>query len=89
MQSKKIGGVVGVTNYLDPAARRHVRHQGPDRGRFGRNAEIEANGTRACMSNSKVVLEDDVCTWNERHAAEQAACAVPGVTIVENHLHVG
>ncbi len=41
------------------------------------------------MSNSKVVREGDVHAWNERHATERAACAVPGVTIVENHLHVG
>ncbi|WP_210297853.1 BON domain-containing protein [Rhizobium sp. BK313] len=48
-----------------------------------------ANAINVRVSDSRVVLEGDVHALNELRAAEQAAWSVPGVTIVENHLHVG
>ncbi|WP_047462167.1 BON domain-containing protein [Rhizobium rhizogenes] len=87
---KKLGGVLGVTNYLTI---RQLVGMSDIKDRIERalrrNAEIEADGIRVRVSESKVVLEGDVHAWNERHAAEQAAWSVPGVAVVENHLHVG
>jgi osmotically-inducible protein OsmY len=87
---KKLGGVVGVTNTLTI---RQLIATSDIKDRIERalrrNAEIEANAIRVRVTASKVVLEGDVHGWNERHAAEQAAWSVPGVAIVENHLHVG
>jgi osmotically-inducible protein OsmY len=87
---KKLGGVVGVTNILtirQLVGASDIKERIEQALR--RNAEIEADGIRVRVSDSKVVLEGDVHAWSERHAAEQAAWSVPGVAIVENHLHVG
>ncbi|MGV2184698.1 BON domain-containing protein [Rhizobium rhizogenes] len=87
---KKLGGVLGVTNYL--TIRRLVGMSDiKDRieQALRRNAEIEADGITVRVSDSKVILEGDVHAWNERQAVEQAAWSVPGVAVVENHLHVG
>lgn len=87
---KKLGGVVGVTNALTI---RQLVGTSDIKDRIERalqrNAEIEADRIRVRVSDTKVVLEGDVHAWNERQAAEQAAWSVPGVAIVENHLHVG
>ncbi|NKJ07485.1 BON domain-containing protein [Rhizobium sp. SG741] len=87
---KKLGGVVGVTNALTI---RQLVGTSDIKDRIERalqrNAEIEADRIRVRVSDTKVVLESDVHAWNERQAAEQAAWSVPGVAIVENHLHVG
>jgi osmotically-inducible protein OsmY len=87
---KKLGGVLGVTNYLTI---RQLVGMSDIKDRIEqalrRNAEIEADGITVRVSDSKVILEGDVHAWNERQAVEQAAWSVPGVAVVENHLHVG
>jgi osmotically-inducible protein OsmY len=87
---KKLGGVLGVTNYLTI---RQLVGMSDIKDRIEqalrRNAEIEADGITVRVSDSKVILKGDVHAWNERQAVEQAAWSVPGVAVVENHLHVG
>jgi osmotically-inducible protein OsmY len=87
---KKLGGVLGVTNYLTI---RQLVGMSDIKDRIEqalrRNAEIEADGITVRVSDSKVILEGDAHAWNERQAVEQAAWSVPGVAVVENHLHVG
>lgn len=87
---KKLGGVVGVSNFLtihQPVGTSDIKDR-IERA-LRRNAEIAASGIKVRVSDSKVVLEGGVHAWNERQAAEHAAWSVPGVTVVENYLHVG
>ena len=53
-----------------------------------RSAEIDARQVRVEADNGTVTLSGSVHSWAERHEAERAAWAAPGVGRVENHIAV-
>lgn len=53
-----------------------------------RAAALETDRIRVSVDGQKVVLEGEVRTWAERHAAETAAWTAPGVSEVEDRLTV-
>jgi osmotically-inducible protein OsmY len=86
---KKLGGVVGVINLLTirpcPTVP-DIRHRIEEALR--RSAEVDAGQISVKVQDNKVILEGDVRAWNEGGVAERAAWSVPGVSTVENHIHV-
>lgn len=55
---------------------------------FRRSAELDARRVAVTAHDGTVKLWGNVHSWFERHEAEQAAWAAPGVTKVENHIHI-
>ena len=53
-----------------------------------RSAEIDAHQVHVEVGNGTVTLSGNVHSWAERHEAERAAWAAPGVAKVENHIVV-
>ena len=53
-----------------------------------RSAEIDAQQVHVDAENGTVTLSGNVRSWAERHEAERAAWAAPGVAKVENHIAV-
>ena len=53
-----------------------------------RNATLDAEKIRVETSGSKVTLTGTVRSWAEKIDAEDAACAAPGVTTVDNRLEI-
>lgn len=53
-----------------------------------RNAMIEAENITVVVAGNEITLTGTVSTWAERSQASHAAWATPGVTRVENELHV-
>ena len=53
-----------------------------------RSAEIDAHQVHVEAENGTVTLSGNVRSWAERHEAERAAWAAPGVAKVENHIVV-
>jgi osmotically-inducible protein OsmY len=55
---------------------------------FKREATIDANRVTVQVNGSEVTLRGSVRSWAERHEAEKAAWAAPGVTAVHNYITV-
>jgi osmotically-inducible protein OsmY len=53
-----------------------------------RSAELDAQGVTVEVQGDGVVLRGTVRSFAERSAAEMSAWAAPGVSRVENHIHV-
>lgn len=53
-----------------------------------RNAELEADGIKVKVADGKVTLEGKIKNWSERHIAERAAWAAPGVRQVDDRLSI-
>lgn len=53
-----------------------------------RNASIEADRITLDVSGDTITLNGTVATWSERAQAGHAAWGTPGVTHVQNNLHV-
>lgn len=89
---KNLAGVRGITNLLmvkpppppsdSPTLRERIERA------LVRMAETEAERIKVEVQGGKVTLHGTVRSWAERKAVEDAAWLAPGVTTVENHLHV-
>ena len=77
---RKLSGVRGVTNNIaikPRVAAGDIKRKIEDA--LKRNAEVEAGAIRVSVEDgSRVVLEGNVHSWDERHAVENAAWSAPG-----------
>jgi len=55
---------------------------------FKRMAALDAESISVEVNGSEVILRGTVRSWAERHEAEKAAWAAPGVTSVKNYITV-
>ena len=55
---------------------------------FKRSAEVDARRVNVTAQDGKVVLTGNVHSWVERHEAERAAWAAPGVTQIDDRLAI-
>ena len=55
---------------------------------FKRMAALDAESISVEVNGSEVILRGTVRSWAERHEAEKAAWAAPGVTSVKNYIMV-
>ena len=82
-------GVRGVSNLISVNA--HVEPQNVKsmiEETFKREAALDAKSIEVEVSGTEVTLRGTVRSWIERHEAEKAAWAAPGVTAVHNHIAV-
>ena len=82
-------GVVGVTNRITLKSRT-VPSDVSNRIRdaLARQAEREARNIDVSVSGSTATLRGSVHSWAERNAAQGAAWAAPGITMVVNEIRV-
>ena len=86
---KGIQGVTGISNHIELRPRvSSVDVKARIEGALKRSAQIEADSITVKVAGNKVILEGNVKAWNERHVAEKAAWASPGVTAVDDRLTV-
>ena len=86
---RHLAGVVGVKN--DIVVRQKVRPSDVAKGirkAFERNADLESAHIKIDVDGDRVVLSGLVRAWYERKMAEEAAWAIPGVTIVTDNIAV-
>jgi osmotically-inducible protein OsmY len=86
---RELPGVRGISNRI--TVRPRVEPQDVKRKieeTFKREATIDANRVTVQVNGSEVTLRGSVRSWMERHEAEKAAWAAPGVTAVHNYITV-
>jgi osmotically-inducible protein OsmY len=86
---RDLPGVRGISNLITirPRVEPHdVKAKIEDT--FKREATIDANRVTVQVDGSEVTLRGSVRSWVERHEAEKAAWAAPGVTAVRNYITV-
>ena len=86
---RDLTGVKGVTNDIRLQSRvktSDVRDK--IEAALKRSAEIDARRINVTAQDGKVILSGNVHSWAERHEAEHAAWAAPGVSQVEDRLAV-
>ena len=86
---RNLTGVVGVTNNL--AVKPQVSSsdvKGKIEAAFQRSAVIDARRIGVEVRDGKVILHGSVQSSAERHQAQQAAWAAPGVSAVQNDITV-
>jgi osmotically-inducible protein OsmY len=86
---RKLAGVKGIINDIKIKA----RPQASDiktriETALRRNAELEADAIKVSVLNGRVTLDGKVKAWYERDLAERTAWSAPGVTSVEDHIHI-
>ncbi len=82
-------GVVGVSNRITLKPRTiptDVSNRIKDA--LARHAEREAKGIEVSIAGSTATLRGNVHSWAERNAAQGAAWAAPGISLVVNELRV-
>jgi osmotically-inducible protein OsmY len=86
---RDIPGVRGVSNLIKikPRVEPHDVKQKIEET-FKRGANLDANRVTVEAEGSEVTLRGTVRSWVERHEAEKAAWAAPGVTAVHNYITV-
>jgi osmotically-inducible protein OsmY len=86
---RDLTGVTGVTNNITVKPRvKTIDVRDKIEAAFKRSAEIDARRVNVTAQDGKVILSGNVHSWAERHEAERAAWAAPGVTQVEDRLAV-
>ena len=86
---RDFAGVTGVVNYIIVKPRvKTMDVQDKIEAAFKRSAEIDARRVSVTAQDGKVILSGNVHSWAERHEAERAAWAAPGVTQVDDRLAV-
>jgi len=86
---RNLTGVRGLTNLITvkPGVKpQNVKQMIEET--FKREAELDANNIQVEVNGSEVALRGTVRSWIERHEAEKAAWAAPGVTAVHNYITV-
>jgi osmotically-inducible protein OsmY len=86
---RRLRGVKGVMNQivLEPAfVVLQLKEQ--IQSALERHADIDANRITVEVQDSKATLEGAVHSWSERDAADRAAWAAPGITAVDDRIHV-
>jgi osmotically-inducible protein OsmY len=84
---RNLRGVAGIINNIELRPRviaEDVKKSIEDA--LKRNAAMEADSIHVEVLGTTVSLEGKVKSWGNRKVAEQAAWAIPGVKIVEDHL---
>lgn len=87
---RHLAGVKGVANAIEiiPAASPSDVRQRIENA-LRRDAELEAKRIQVRVDDRRVTLDGKVRTWAERDAAERAAWAAPGVSLVVDHIAIG
>jgi len=86
---RNLAGVRGVSNLINiksPVKPENVKSMIEET--FKREATLDAGSIIVEVSGTEVALRGTVRSWLERHEAEKAAWAAPGVTAVHNHIAV-
>jgi osmotically-inducible protein OsmY len=86
---RDLPGVKGVSNLIRVKPRvepENVKQKIEET--FKRDAALDANRITVQVEGSEVTLRGTVRSWVERHEAEKAAWAAPGVTAVHNYITV-
>jgi len=86
---RNVRGVRGVSNLINiksPVEPQNVKSMIEET--FKREAALDARSIVVEVSGTEVTLRGTVRSWLERHEAEKAAWAAPGVTAVHNHISV-
>jgi osmotically-inducible protein OsmY len=86
---RNLTGVRGLTNLITvkPGVKpQNVKQMIEET--FKREAVLDANNIQVEVNGSEVALRGTVRSWIERHEAEKAAWAAPGVTAVHNYITV-
>jgi osmotically-inducible protein OsmY len=86
---RNVRGVRGVSNLINiksPVEPQNVKSMIEET--FKREAALDARSIVVEVSGTEVTLRGTVRSWLERHEAEKAAWAAPGVTAVHNHITV-
>ncbi len=86
---RELPGVRGLSNLITIRPRVEPQDvKGKIEDTFKREATIDANRVTVQVNGSEVTLRGSVRSWVERHEAEKAAWAAPGVTAVYNYITV-
>jgi osmotically-inducible protein OsmY len=86
---RNLAGIRGVSNLITirpQAEPKEIKTRVEET--FKREAAYDASRVTVEVSGSEVTLRGMVRSWAERHEAEKAAWAAPGVTAVHNYIHV-
>ena len=87
---RHVGGVRGITNTITLKPRANpIDVKARIENSFTRLSSVDASRLTVEASDGEVTLHGNVRSWAERHEAEKAAYAAPGVWIVHNYLTVG
>lgn len=83
-------GVTGIVDQIELGERVATRDvKSAIEKALRRNAVLEGQAVAVAVDGNRVTLDGTVKSWRDRHVAEEAAWAVPGVTEVRDRLTVG
>jgi osmotically-inducible protein OsmY len=87
---RKLAGIKGISNEIKIKSRVEASDiKQRIETALKRNAELEAGTIKVSVFNGRVTLDGKVKAWYERDLAERMAWSAPGVTSVDDHIHIG